>query len=79
MTQKNSLPQKVMNQKMNSEIEQFVETQIEIDSQITLEQIKTKINERFNASVCLETIRRVIHELKITLKRALRTLENVPM
>ena len=68
---------KVMNQKMTPEIEEFIENSIEINSQITLTQIKSLINERFSISVCLETIRRVIYKLKITLKKASRTLENV--
>ena len=62
---------------MTPEIEEFVESSIEENSQITLVEIKRKTNEKFSVNVCIETIRRVIYKLKITLKKATRTLENV--
>ncbi|KAG0440990.1 hypothetical protein DMUE_1373 [Dictyocoela muelleri] len=65
------------NSKVTSEVEVFIETEIEKKPQITLEQIKNKIRHGLNIIVSLETIRRIIYKLKITLKKASRTLENV--
>ncbi|KAG0438494.1 hypothetical protein DMUE_3054 [Dictyocoela muelleri] len=65
------------NSKITNEVEVFIETEIEKNPQITLEQIKNKIRQNFNIIVSLETIRKIIYKLKITLKKASRTLENV--
>ena len=65
------------NAKVTPEIENFIETITETNNQITIEQIKSKITENFNVYVCVETVRRCIYKLNITLKVAARTLENV--
>ena len=51
---------RAVNKKMTPDIEEFVESSIEINSQITPVQIERKINERFGVNVCVETIRCVI-------------------
>ena len=68
---------KMVNEKITPGIENFVESEIENNSQITIVQQKTKISENLNVNICNETVRRCIYKLKITLKVALRTLENV--
>ncbi|KAF7684981.1 Transposable element Tc3 transposase [Cucumispora dikerogammari] len=65
------------NTKIIREGEVFIENEIEKNPQITLDQIKNKLFQELQIMVSLETIRRVIFKLKITLKKASRTLENV--
>ena len=68
---------KVTSAKESPEIENFIETLIKTNNQITIEQIKSKIAEYFNVNACVETVRRCIYKLGVALKVAARILENV--
>ncbi|KAF7694605.1 hypothetical protein CDIK_2113 [Cucumispora dikerogammari] len=70
-------PERVINKKVTSDIENRIETLIEKKPQITTKKIKEKLTSQFNTVVCVETIRKVIYKLNITLKKASRVLENV--
>ena len=50
---------------------------IQENSQITLEQLKEKISRTYQLTVSIESIRKAIHRLKVTLKVASQTLEIV--
>ena len=68
---------KAVNTKITPEIENFIELKIQENSQITLEQLKEKISRTYQLTVSIESIRKAIHRLKVTLKVASQTLEIV--
>ena len=57
---------RVSNRKITTDVENFIESEIKRNRQITLEEIKNGINRTFTILVSLEPIRRVIYRLNIT-------------
>ncbi|KAF7687789.1 hypothetical protein CDIK_3013 [Cucumispora dikerogammari] len=70
-------PGRVINKKVTPDIKNKIEALIEKNPQITTKEIKEKLKSQFNIVVCVETIRKVIYKLNITLKMASRVLKNV--
>ncbi|KAG0435244.1 hypothetical protein DMUE_4816, partial [Dictyocoela muelleri] len=68
---------KASNKKITEEINNFVEELIEINPLITILQIREKIENKFSISLSLESIRRIICALKITLKKISYTSTNI--
>ncbi|KAF7696496.1 hypothetical protein CDIK_1822 [Cucumispora dikerogammari] len=65
--------ERASNKKVNSEVQQFIET----NCQITLKALKVLIFRELNIEMSLSTIRNVIVDLKITLKKAVFTFVNI--
>ncbi|KAF7684892.1 hypothetical protein CDIK_4359, partial [Cucumispora dikerogammari] len=62
---------------LTEEVIRFVENEIRLECTITLKTIQTRIHNAFNIKPCLETIRRSLLDISITLKRLNCVLEAV--
>lgn len=74
---KNNIKGGNKNMKITEEMKHFIEKLIEINSSITLKDIKENIYNNYNISISLSSIYRILLSLKITLKKASIQLERV--
>ncbi|KAF7685705.1 hypothetical protein CDIK_3546 [Cucumispora dikerogammari] len=62
---------------LTEEVMRFVENEIRLECTLTLKTIQTRIHNTFNIKPCLETIRRSLLDISITLKRLNCVFEDV--